>query len=137
MVLENSLEKQIKCDSAGTSGYHIGDSPDSRTVANALENGITLHHASRRIELNDFEVFDYIITMDERNLIDVKAKATVNDGGNFEVFKMRHFDELGNDLDVPDPYYGGESSFQNVYNILKRSNRQFLSFLIEKHSLSS
>ncbi len=137
MIKKKGLAGKVQCDSAGTSNYHIGDSPDPRTVANAAENGLELNHKGRQIEADDFYEYDYIIPMDDSNLRHIKAKAAMVGFCDFEVYKMRYFDKSGFNLDVPDPYYGGEDGFQKVYEILSRSNEHFLTFLIKQHQLEN
>ncbi|MEM9138062.1 MAG: low molecular weight protein-tyrosine-phosphatase, partial [Cyanobacteria bacterium P01_F01_bin.42] len=64
LVQEAGLGQEVECDSAGTSGYHIGDPPDRRMQQAALAKGIKLVGQSRRFEPSDFETFDLILAMD-------------------------------------------------------------------------
>ena len=135
-VADLNLDHKIVCDSAGTSNYHIGQDPDHRTVSNALENGLHLNHKGQQFRIDHFAMYDYIVAMDQSNLEDIlllKEKALFNE---YELTKMRQFDNLGKGLDVPDPYFGGPQGFQEVYDILDRSNRSFLDYLIKKHNLT-
>ncbi len=120
---ENNLGNHFACDSCGTAAYHIGAPPDERSVANALENGLAYTHSGRKLAKNDFENFDYIIAMDDENLKNIRQ---VNTNKHQHIFKMREFDLEGLDKDVPDPYYGGEQGFQEVFDILNRSTLHLL-----------
>lgn len=112
-------------DSCGTGAYHIGEQPDPRSVANARENGITLDHQARQFTRADFERFDHILVMDRSNLKDVKQQDPKGEYTH-KLHLMRDFDPVGTGEDVPDPYFGGELGFQQVFEILDRSIEGFL-----------
>lgn len=122
-IQENNLSHEFNCDSCGTAAYHIGAPPDERSVANALENGLAYTHKGRKLSGQDFESFDYIIAMDDENLENIK-RANTNSHPN--IYKIRDFDVLEQGADVPDPYYGGEEGFQNVFDILNRATLHLL-----------
>ena len=67
LVQQKGLESEIICDSAGTSSYHIGASPDRRMRAAAARRGIKLVGQARQFEPSDFEKFDLILAMDRSN----------------------------------------------------------------------
>ena len=131
-----NLGHKVVCDSSGTSNYHIGEDPDHRTVSNALENGLRLQHKGQQFNVNHFVVNDYIVAMDQSNMDDILVLAEKDVDANYELVKMRQFDDLGKGLDVPDPYFGGSRGFQEVFEILERSSRNFLDFLIKKHNIT-
>ncbi len=125
MVREQGLQNQISCDSCGTAAYHVGSQPDSRSVANAKENGLMLRHQARQFEGRDFEDFDHILVMDRSNYEDVRQFAET-DHHLSKMSLMRKYDLNDSDADVPDPYYSGGKGFQNVYDILYRSCQRLL-----------
>ena len=132
-VNEQGLSHRFMIDSCGTSNYHIGELPDHRTRANALENGVRLEHLGRQLQEGDLMDFDYILAMDRSNLSNVlRLKNGENTG---EIRLMRDFDPAADTDEVPDPYYGGERGFQEVFEILDRSTARLLDHLIEKHRL--
>ena len=133
-VAAKGLGHAISCDSCGTSNYHIGEQPDPRTVANALENGLSLNHRARQFQGSDFNQFDYILAMDSSNLENAKMKMP-GDGGKAKLHLIREFDTHQDSLDVPDPYYGGEKGFQNVFDILDRSCDVFLKEVMDQNQL--
>ena len=117
------LENKFMADSCGTAAYHIGSQPDSRSMANARENGLIYSHQARQIFKNDFTDFDVIVPMDASNQEDLQR---INPGGNCTLALMRDFDLGFEGKDVPDPYYSGEQGFQDVYDILDRSTKRLL-----------
>jgi protein-tyrosine phosphatase len=139
LILEKGLSDKISVDSAGTADYHIGSLPDRRTRVNSEKNGIKLTHKCRQLSIQDFLYFDYIVPMDSNNLADIQIlslKAFGIHQSEESCFLLRKFDPKGSSSDsVPDPYYGNESDFENVFQIVKRSNERFLDWLIEKHKL--
>lgn len=128
----SALESMVEADSCGTSNYHIGDPPDTRTIANALKNGVSIKHLGRQLCIDDFDEFNYILAMDHSNHRNILKLATV-DHHTQKVMLMRDFDPMGKGLEVPDPYYGGEQGFQEVFDILDRSMDQFVKHLEERH----
>ncbi len=122
----------IRCDSAGTAGYHIGSIPDKRTIEVAQENGIQLRHIGRKLEKEDFEDFDYIIAMDAHNYRDIQALKRISlSKGEAELLMFRDFDPVGKG-DVPDPYHGTYEDFRSVYEICQRSCQNLLDYILNK-----
>lgn len=127
-ISKKQLEGRFRASSCGTANYHIGDPPDTRTLQNALKNGIVIHHLGRQFDHRDWEEFDLIVPMDQSN------KAHLMRMPEAIKFKrkiklMRDFDPEGVGADVPDPYYGSKDDFQKVFDILDRSIREFIQFL--------
>lgn len=120
--------ESFSVDSAGTSGFHIGENPDQRMCETALQYSIELDHKARQFLAEDFERFDYIVAMDRANLRDIKSLS--NSPIHLQkVHLMRDFDTGFEGQEVPDPYYGGLDGFHEVYRILDRSADGFLKFL--------
>ncbi|MCL4133739.1 UNVERIFIED_CONTAM: hypothetical protein GTU68_044398 [Idotea baltica] len=135
LVNEAGLSDKINVESAGTSGWHMGELPDERMSEIAQGHGITLPSRSRKIRHDDFLEFDYIIPMDESNLHDLQKVATHVQNPKATIIKMRFFDEMGLNEDVPDPYYGGQGGFEDVYQMLLRANEGFLNFIREQNKI--
>ena len=105
-------------DSAGTGGYHIGTMPDKRSISVASVNGIDItDQKARKFTVKDFDNFDLIYVMDQSNYRNVVELAK-NDEDKAKVRLILNEVFPGEDLDVPDPYYGGEFGFKNVYRML-------------------
>lgn len=129
--LKEKYNLKLEIDSAGTAGYHIGEAPDKRTIANAKKNGVDLSFLrARQFNVNDFDNFDAIYVMDQNNLKNVLAIA--KDQSHKQ--KVNLFLESvypGKNLEVPDPYYGTEQTFEDVFQLVYKGceafSRQFSS----------
>ncbi len=132
-ITKRGLTEMVKVDSCGTSDYHIGELPDERTLLNAKENGLILKHRGRQFSSDDFRHFDKILVMDSSNKQKVLRLANSKEDVE-KVQLIRSFEPETNDRnsDVPDPYYGGEEGFQNVFDILDRTTNQILREIVEK-----
>lgn len=130
LAKEAGVAQKYEVDSAGTSAYHVGESPDPRMRRVARGHGLIYDGSSRQFRRNDFKNFDLIIAMDTQNRRDLRRLAfSVEDGE--KVHLMREFDPQGvPNAGVPDPYYGrGSEGFEEVYQIVERSCRGLLEYL--------
>lgn len=123
MVSDAGREEEFYIDSAGTIGYHAGGRADSRMRATAGNRGYQLDSIARRIEQEDFGIFDFIVTMDEDNYRDV---SDLDNGDGAVVVRMCDYCETHANTEVPDPYYGGPAGFENVLDILEDACANFL-----------
>lgn len=135
LVGKQGLEKKIKVESAGTSVWHIGESPDPRSIEVANANGIELDSYGRKAITMDFEEFDYIIAMDRDNFSDLRRLPGKLREGAAKLYLMRDFDDIGKGQDVPDPYYGGDDGFTYVFELLHRSCLNLLEEIKKVHQL--
>ncbi len=121
-IQTRGLSEKYSADSCGTSDFHIGERPDARTIRNARHHEIELEHLGRQLVVQDFSQFDLILTMDRANhqhTLDLSAKAQHKSA---EIRMVRSFDpESFGAHDVPDPWYGNEEGFEEVFQILWRS----------------
>ena len=131
-IVRSASEYQFKIDSCGTADYHIGELPDERTCENALENGLELKHRARQFDPSDFNRFEHILVMDNANKMKIIGLATSEEHLQ-KVQLMRDFEtEVSlQGIDVPDPYYGGDEGFQNVYDILDRCTENLLNYHLQ------
>ena len=108
-------------DSAGTGAYHVGEKPDPRSISIANIHGIDItNQKARQFSVKDFEKFDLIYVMDQSNYENVIALArNEDDKSKVKMILNEVFPE--EDLDVPDPYTGGDFGFKNVYNMLDQA----------------
>jgi len=126
--------KKFLVDSAGTGTWHIGKQPDERSIATAKKNGIDIsHQRGKHFIPAFFDVYDYIYVMDGSNYDDVIAQATTQEQKSKVSLLL---DELfpGDNVDVPDPYYGLQNGFDLVYEMLDEATDILAKKLIEKHS---
>lgn len=119
-VDEAGLSDDFEIDSAGTGSWHVGEPPDSRATMVAKEHGVDLDSRARQVTPEDLERFDHVIAMDRDNLRSLEQMAA-SSGGSAEIQLLRDYDPDRDGADVPDPYYGGVSGFENVYDIVSRS----------------
>ena len=132
LVEAKSLANEFSVDSAGTSRYNIGEQPDHRTRKNAEKHGLTLNHKARQITPSDLTLFDYLVVMDNDNRENLVKLLTENGLGTENLFLLRQFDPKPGDGQVPDPYYFPDHKFEEVYQIVDRSNPALLDFILEK-----
>lgn len=117
-VRKAGLERQIDIDSAGTHAYHVGNPPDPRAQKTALGRGYNLSDLrGRQVCERDFERFDYVLAMDRDNLQNLLRLCP-------EEFKPRvrlflSFSRRFPNLNVPDPYYGGNQGFEQVLDMVE------------------
>lgn len=116
---QNNLN--IIIDSAGTSNYHIGEHPDSRTISNARKHGLDVSKLkARQFSERDFDDFDIIFVMDSSNYADVVSLArNEKDKNKVELILNRSYPNTN--MSVPDPYFGGEQGFENVFILLDKA----------------
>ncbi len=117
---EKNLLDSFQVDSAGTGGWHSGSSADSRMRKAAAERGVDIKSIARQINLEDFEKFDLILTMDNENLKDVNVLSKqLGFSCHAQVLPIVQFARNTRFLEVPDPYYGGEKGFDEVLDLLE------------------
>jgi protein-tyrosine phosphatase len=114
LLEREGLTGEIEIDSAGTGGWHAGAPPDERATAAAQRRGVVLEGAARQISERDFEDFDLLLCADAENVAALRSIAPP--GTEDRIRLLRSFDPASGDedLDVPDPYYGGERGFEDV-----------------------
>lgn len=116
-VEEAGLSKAISIDSAGTHAYHVGNSPDPRSQQTAKRHGIDLSaQRARQVKESDFEQFDYVIAMDRDNHAILSAQCPDEYRHKLKLFL--EFAPQLSETEVPDPYYGGDSGFEHVYQLI-------------------
>ncbi|OIP47300.1 MAG: protein-tyrosine-phosphatase [Flavobacteriaceae bacterium CG2_30_31_66] len=118
-ILSSKLNSNsIFVDSAGTGAYHIGNQPDERSIAVANNYGIDISkQRARKFQVSDFDIFDSIYVMDENNFQDILSLAR-NHQDKQKVKMILNEIHPNKNKSVPDPYYGGEEGFENVFRML-------------------
>ena len=134
-ILASKLPKdKFKVDSAGTGSWHIGRKPDERSISTAKKNKIDIsHQKGRQFAVRDFDAFDYIYVMDNSNYNDVVFLAKNPEQRNKVQLILNELFP-GENVDVPDPYYGLPNGFDNVYEMLDQACELIAKKLIAKHS---
>lgn len=134
LINQAGLTGQITCDSAGTSNYHVGASPDRRMTAAANQRGIAMEGAARQFTQADFAAYDLILAMDRDNF---EAICYLDPNGTYrdKVRLMCDFCTYYSLREVPDPYYGGVEGFNQVLDLLMDACQGLLNHIIQEHSL--
>ena len=132
LVEEAMLTAQIEIDSAGTHAYHVGEPPDERAQFACQRRGIDISRLrGRRASASDFQKFDYVLAMDrqnQENLLAISPKGLEH--------KLRLFMEFAPnrpEQEVPDPYFGGESGFDRVLDMIEEAARGLLEDIRREH----
>ena len=112
------VASKVLVESAGTGGWHVGELPDSRSIEIAKKHGIDItDQRGRKFSEYDFERYDVIYVMDNSNYRDV-LKLANSDSEKKKVKLILYEIFPGENVDVPDPYYGGSQGFENVFQML-------------------
>ncbi|MBM72207.1 MAG: protein-tyrosine-phosphatase [Crocinitomicaceae bacterium] len=118
-------DKDIIVDSAGTIGIHSGSPPDHRSIEIMKVYGHDIsHQRSRKFHHYDFEEYDIILAMDRSNYLDLCSIA-INEKEESKVHMVI------DGMNVPDPYYGGDEGFENVYQMLDEAVQKWLNELVD------
>ena len=118
----------VHVDSAGTHAYHVGEPPDSRAIVAARRRGIGMESLRARVvNREDFLRFDYLLAMDRQNLEHLQRLAPAGHQARIQLF-LDYAPEAGL-AEVPDPYYGGETGFEQVLDLVEAASRGLLSTL--------
>lgn len=139
-IQQSDLASTVSCDSAGILSYHTGENADPRMIAQAKSRGIVLDSIARQIKHSDFDDFDLIITMDEKNFSDVNAlitdlesdrKAEELESLRKKIKKMADFHSNAAVTLIPDPYFGGIEGFDEVLDLLDPCCENLMAYVRE------
>ena len=121
-ILQSKLPKdKFIVDSAGTGEWHVGKQPDSRSIDIASKKGLDIAgQKGRQFSQQDFENFDYIYVMDGSNYKDVMRLAK-NEQQKSKVKLLLNELFPGENVDVPDPYFGLQNGFESVYDMIDQA----------------
>ena len=119
-----ALAARIHAESSGTSSYHVGEQADERMRQTARGRGVALDHRAAQLRRSDLDTYDLVIAMDRSNQANIRQLAEGDGGRLAKIHLLRAFEPNGDrQQDVPDPYYGGERGFQEVFDIADRCCR--------------
>lgn len=121
-ILQSKLPKNnFIVDSAGTGGWHAGELPDKRSIETAKNRGLDItYQRARQFKVSDFDTFDYIYVMDMSNYKNVVA-LTQNNTQKQKVKLILNELFPNENIEVPDPYYGGQDGFEQVFDMLDKA----------------
>ena len=125
------IEEMLEIDSAGTGSWHVGDPPDHRAQQAALRRGVDLSGLrARQLNVEDMEYFDLILVMDQRNQSHVMSMAQPE--YNRKIRYLLEFSDQFEQLEVPDPYYGGTHGFELVLDMIEESCERLLDSIVQQ-----
>lgn len=132
MIEEAALGELIEVDSAGTHAYHIDEPPDPRAQAAAARRGVDLASLrARKVRAEDFDHFDYVLAMDLDNHQALELICPAGREGKLHLFL--DFAADSEVREVPDPYYGGESGFERVLDLIEAASAGLLADIQRRH----
>lgn len=135
LINTQGLGQIITTDSAGTGAWHAGKSPDSRARKVAKKRGYSLDkYRARMVIEQDYERFDLILAMDRENLAHMQSQCPL--GYQSKLQLLLSFSSATADLEVPDPYYGGQRGFELVLDLVEDACHGLISHLQNKYRLS-
>lgn len=133
-VKERALDDHILVDSAGTHAYHVGEQPDRRSQATALARGCDLsYQRARKVTVQDFDEFDFVLAMDQSNLSDLHGLASPQQRQRIALFL--DYAERWEEREVPDPYYGGSRGFDRVFDMVDDAAEGLLAHIMREYRL--
>ena len=128
LVKRNGLTKDFEIDSAGTHAYHVGEAPDKRSIQAARKRGIEMKDLrARQVVADDFNRFDYLIAMDEANLLGMTSLVSVDKQQKASLMMSYTDTEYA---EVPDPYYGQGDGFELVLDLLEQACQGLLNDIL-------
>ena len=128
LIKKKGINDSFIVDSAGTGSWHIGKKADNRMRIAAKKRGLDIVSRARQVNSNDFEKFNYIITMDDSNFKNINNLKNSDFLSDFAIIKkIQQFKSVFEETEVPDPYFGGDQGFDYVLDILEDSVSGFLS----------
>lgn len=131
-VEQAGLVDRILIDSAGTHDYHIGDAPDARAQRAAKQRGYDMSNLrGRQVEAGDFLRFDYVLAMDNINLVTLERLRPGNAQSHLGLFL--EFAETHDEWEVPDPYFGGAEGFERVLDMVEDAANGLLRHMRQRH----
>ena len=121
-VAAAALGDEVMVESAGTGSWHLGEPSDRRAVGEARRRGIAMEGWAQQFTASDFARFDLVVAMDRQNAADLRGMARTREDAA-KVRLLREFDPSAgrDDLDVPDPYFGGADGFEDVFDMVERA----------------
>lgn len=126
-VHQEGLDDVIRVSSAGVGPWHVGEPADTRARQILAEHGYPTAHVARQVDKDDLAA-DLVLAMDSshRNAL----RGLVDDPERLRMF--RSFDpDADGDLDVPDPYYGGDDGFADVLAMIEAAVPGLLEYVTE------
>ncbi|MEO8383931.1 MAG: low molecular weight protein-tyrosine-phosphatase [Betaproteobacteria bacterium] len=134
LVANSALGYEVQIDSAGTHDYHVGAPPDPRAVEHATKRGYDLQHLrARQITPIDFERFDFVLAMDNANIVHLSAMCPTRLSGKIEL--LLDYGGPDDQREVPDPYQGRPRDFERALDLIEAACIGLKTYLLDLHRL--
>lgn len=131
LATEKGLEEPIRVESRGLGDWHLGQLPDVRMREAAGNRGVRLASRAKKIELSDFDEFDFVLVADQKVMAELYRQVHSPEH-RAKLHLMTHFSQIFKDQPVPDPYYEGDAGFEHVLNMLEDSCQGLIAHIREK-----
>lgn len=133
-VTAAGLSDQIYIESSGTHAYHVGESPDRRAQQTARSRGLDMSDLrAQKVRSSDFDTFDYVLAMDDDNMFNLQAICPPEHKSKLYMFLDFAHNTAGRE--VPDPYYGGASGFETVFDMVEDGSQGLLQHIRKTHQV--
>ena len=134
-VDEAGLSEYFVIDSCGTAPFNVGKKPDNRAIVATRHFGYNIEsQIARQIHRDDYQVFDYIIPMDRKNMMSITAWKPDDFAGEINLFMHYHPNNLG-ESQIPDPYHDGPEKFFPIIEVLEQASAGLLAHIRKKHGV--
>jgi len=128
---ERELQDRVTVDSCGVAAFAVGHPPDKRAIEAGLRTGYDVRgHVARKIQLGDFDKFQYIVAMDNINLLHVRTLAPPEFDGEMDLF--RRYSQRGGDMQIADPYHKNPQVFDALIPQLEVAAQGLLEHVIAR-----
>ena len=135
LASDSPLAGSLEIDSAGTVGFHAGHPPDPRSIEHAALRGVDLRNLrAREVIAADFEQFDQVIAMDERNVAHLKSICPARHIGKIKL--LLAFADTCKLREVPDPYYGAAGDFELALDVIEEGSRGLVNYLVDQQRIA-
>ena len=129
------LEQFFRVDSAGTGAWHVGETPDPRSIQTAATHNVDITTQRARVFVQqDMERFDYIFAMDRSNQDDILRRHTSGTSDKVHLYLTINNTNV---TEVPDPYYGGTDGFEHVWSLVSDATSLWLDRICAEHHLTN
>ena len=129
---QEGVEGRFHVESSGIGSWHVGENIDPRMRGTAREHGLNISHRAQQLSAADLEEYDLILVMEQSHRRQIERQA--RDPEIMEKVRLfREWDPKGGPTaEVPDPYYGGGSGFEEVYQMVDRTSKALLDDILSE-----
>jgi protein-tyrosine phosphatase len=124
-----ALGIEVEVDSAGTSNWHVGESPDPRAIAIAAGKGVDISaYRGRQVVAADYDKFTHIVALDDENLATLEVRQPHGSSARLSLLLDHVAGREGEG--VADPYFGGADGFDQTWEDVSEAARALAKFLV-------